>query len=159
MKDLRDKGKFVEAVFYDNACKLLALARSKKNMFPPLTTAFASLKILLDQFHRDNHVWSLKNLPEVDCQSEANEQWVDGVNSQACEEMNSFINYRTVPSLEMTKGRYYVYWYALFRLKNERTMEERALARQRFSRGYILQDPDKVVQKKTPRRARGRAKI
>ena len=109
MDALREKSVVVEAVFYDNACKLLALARSKKNMFPPLTTAFASLKILLDQFHRDNHVWCLKNLPEVDCQSEANEQWVDGVNSQACEDMNSFINDRTVPSLEMTKGRFSVF--------------------------------------------------
>ncbi len=132
MDALREKSVVVEAAFYDNACKLLALARSKKNMFPPLTTAFASLKILLDQFHRDNHVWCLENLPVVDCRSEANRQFVDGVNSQACEEMNSFINDRTVPSLEMTKGRYYVYWYALFRMKNARTIEQRGYARQRF---------------------------
>ena len=159
MKDLRDKGKMVEAVFYDNACKLLAVARAKQHLFPPYTDLSAQLKILLDQFHRNNHVWCLKNLPEVDCQSEPNKKWVDGVNSQACEDMNSFINDRTVPSLEMTKGLYYVYWYALFRLKNERTTEQRALARQRFVRGHIRQDPDKVVQKLKRRQVRSRAKI
>ena len=129
MHALSEKSVVVTAVFYDNACKLLALARAKKDLHPPLTTVFSSLKILLDQFHRNNHVWCLENLLEVDCQSAANRDFVDGVNSQACEEMNSFINDRTVPSLEMTKGRYYVYWYALFRLKNERTTEQRGYAR------------------------------
>ena len=100
-----------------------------------------------------------EELSEVDCQSEANEQWVDGVNSQACEEMNSFINDRTVPSLEMTKGRYYVYWYALFRLKNERTTEQRGYARQRFRRGHIRQDPDIVVLKHKRVQVGRRAKI
>ena len=159
MKDLRDQGKNDEAVFYDNACKLLAVARAKQDLYPPYTDLFAQLKILLDQFHRNNHVWCLKNLPEVDCQSEANKQWVDGVNSQACEEMNSFINDRTVPSLEMTKGRYYVYWYALFRLKNERTTDQRGYARQRFRRGHMRQDPDIVVQKQKRVQVRRRAKI
>ena len=114
MKDLRDKGKLVEAVFYDNVCKLLTVARAKQNLSPLCTTIFADLKILLGQTHRNNQVWCLKNLPELDWQSEVNEKWVDGVISQACEEMNSFTNDRTVPSLEMTKGRNYVYWHASF---------------------------------------------
>ena len=146
MHALREKSIVVRAIFYDKACKLLAVARAKKDLHPPWTTVFVLLKILLDQFHRNNHAWCLENLPEVDCQSAANRDFVDGVNSQACEEMNNFINDRTVPSLEMTKGRYYVYWYALFRMKNARTLAQRCLARQRYLRGFMRQDPDKVAQ-------------
>lgn len=145
---MHSKSVRVKAIFYDNACKLFALVRSKKDMCPPMTDMLAKIKILLDQVHRDNHVWCLENLPEVDCKSAANEEFVDGVNTQACEEMNSFINDHTVASLEMTKGRYYIYWYALFRMKNARTLAERRLARQRFARGFAKQDPDKVMQTK-----------
>ena len=61
--------------------------------------------------------------------------------------MNNFINDRTVPSLEMTKGRYHVCWYALFRMKNDRTIAQRCNARQRYLRGHMRQDPDKVAQR------------
>ena len=54
---------------------------------------------------------------------------------------------RTVPLLEMTTGRYYVYWSALFRLKNAQTIDRRDYARRLFRRGHMLLDPDKVVQR------------
>ena len=85
--------------------KLLAVAGAKQQLYPLYTELFAQLRTLLDKPHRNNHFWCLKNLAEVECQSESNKQWVGGVNSQACEDMNSFINDRMVPSLEMTKGR------------------------------------------------------
>ena len=47
------------------------------------------------------------NLPEVACERAVNQQLVDGTHSEACEDANSFINDRTVPSLEITKGRFY----------------------------------------------------
>ena len=105
----REKEVFVEAGFYNNACKFLVLVRTKKILLPPPAIRLAFLKILLDSLRRNIYVWCLKNLPEVDCQREANQQWVDGANSQACEDMNSFIHDRTVPSVEMTKGRIYVF--------------------------------------------------
>ena len=83
--------------------------RTKKILLPSPAIRLAFLKILLDELRRNIDVWCLKNLPEVDCQREANQQWVDDANSQACEDMNSFINDRTVPSLELTKGRISVF--------------------------------------------------
>ena len=44
----REKQVFVEAGFYDNACKLLALVRTKKILLPPPAIRLAFLKTLLD---------------------------------------------------------------------------------------------------------------
>ena len=137
-------GHDVQAIIYDNACKLLAVARSKRECFPPLTEVFAALPIILDKLHRDNHKWCLKHLPEVDCKSDENLRFVEGVDTQAAEQLNSFINDRTPPALEMTRGRYSVWWHALFRLRNGRMLSDRANLRARFARGHMKHDPDVV---------------
>jgi len=140
------RGHDVQAIIYDNACKLLAVALAKRQCFPPLTELFATLAIILDGLHRDNHKWCLKNLPQVDCKSDENQRFTKGVDSQACEQLNSFISDRTPPSLEMTQGRFLLWWNIIFRLRNARILSERAKLRARFARGYIKHDPDGVRQ-------------
>ena len=144
---LKTRGHDILAIFYDNACKLLAVARAKRHCFPPLTEFFAELVILLDQLHRDNHVWCLTNLPEVDCRRPEMKAYTEGVDTQACEQFNSFVTDRTLCSLEMTQGRFHMWWASLFRLKNARTLLEREHMRARFARGHMQQDPDKVRQR------------
>ena len=143
---LKQRGFEPKAIFYDNACKLLAVARAKRSCYPPLTELFADIKILLDKLHRGNHTWCLENLPEVDCCRPEMKQYTDGVDTQACEQLNSFISDCTPPALEMKQGRYLVWWSSLFRLKNDRTFSEREKARARFARGHMKNDPDKVRQ-------------
>ena len=144
---LHVRGYAPQAIFYDNACKLLSMARAKRHCYPPLTEIFAELTILLDQFHRDNHSWCLQHLPEVDCRRPEAKQYTDGVDTQACEQLNSFISDCTTPALEMTQGRYFLWWTALFRLKNAWALSERSKARARFARGYMKHDPDTVRQR------------
>ena len=140
------RGHDIQAIIYDNACKLLAVARAKRKCFPPLTELFAELPIILDALHRNNHVWCLENLPEVDCKRPENQRFTEGVDSQACEQHNTFVTDRTPPSLEMTGGRYLVWWNTLFCLKNARMLSERAKARARYARGHMKYDPDVVRQ-------------
>ena len=139
-----------QAVFYDNACKLLAMARSKRACFPPLTENFADMVILLDQLHRDNHEWCLTHLPEVDCRRPEVSRYTVGVDTQACEQFNDFVNDLTPPAREMTAGRYWVYWSAIFRLKNNWQLRQRGDLRQRYARGYMKQNPD--VPRQRPRK-------
>ena len=108
----------------------------------PLTGLFAQLPIILDGLHRDNHKWCLENLPEVDCNREENKKYTAGVDSQEAEQFNSFVTDHTPSALEMTRGRFLVWWHSLFRLKNDRTLSERAKLRVRYERGHMKYDPD-----------------
>ena len=49
-------------------------------------------------------------MPEVDPEREENMHLVEDVNTQAAEELNSWINERTLPAAEMTFAHYHVYW-------------------------------------------------
>ena len=54
-RDLRVLGHVLLGFGYDNACKLLALARARRHQHPPLTAEFAdSLAFILDNFHKQN---------------------------------------------------------------------------------------------------------
>ena len=106
---LRETEVFVEAGVYDHACKLVALVRTKIFLLPSTAIRFAFLKILLEQLHRNIHVWCLVNLAEVVCERIVNQQLVDGAHLHVCEDTNSLINDRTVPSREITRGRFYVF--------------------------------------------------
>ena len=139
---LKVRGYDAEAIFYDNACKLLAVARAKRGCYLPLTEYFAELTILLDKLHRDNHTWCLEHLPEVDCRRPEVSRFTDGVDTQACEQFNSFIQDLTPPALEMTEGRYWIWWSAIFRLKNQWTLSERSKLRARYARGHMKHNPD-----------------
>ena len=68
----------------------------------------------MDGFHKANHVWCLNHLPEVNPDTEENAQLLAGKNTEACEQLNSWINERTAPAREMTPGHFGVYWWALF---------------------------------------------
>ncbi len=102
-------GGFVEAGVYDSACKLLSLVRTKFSLLPSTAIRFAFLKILLEQLRRNHHVWCLVNLPEVVCERNVNQHLGDGTHSHVCEDTNSLIDDRTVPSCEITRGRFYVF--------------------------------------------------
>ena len=54
-------------------------------------------------------MWRLVNLAEVVCERIVNQQLVDGARLHVCEDTNSLINDRTVPSREITRGRFYVF--------------------------------------------------
>lgn len=112
-KELKDIGLDIHAIGYDNACKLLALARAKAHAAEPWSLDFVNHVIMvLDRFHRQNHTWCLENMPEVDPKDPRNEKFLAGKNTEACEELNSWISRRTGSCLEMTQGRFPIYWWA-----------------------------------------------
>ena len=142
LQRLQQLNRKIDLVLYDNACKLLTLTRAKRHCYLPLTETLAQTKFCLDAFHRNNHVWCLQHLPEVDPQAPNNQTFMSGINSQACEEYNCFLTNHTPVALEMTGGRYHIYYWTLARLKNDRLLSERAKLRARFARGFMQQDPD-----------------
>ena len=144
VKDLHDQGLEPAITAYDNACKLLAMARSKKDCMEPYTQILAKVKFLLDRFHRDNHVWCLENMPEVDPETPSNAELLANVNTQACEQLNSWLTEHTLPACGMTAGRFAIYWWVMFREHNAWLMESAAAKRRLYARGHMKEDPDKV---------------
>ena len=55
----------VNAVGYDNACRLLSMAQSCQDLAPPWTYSLSLVRIVLDRFHRGNHQWCLQNVPQA----------------------------------------------------------------------------------------------
>ena len=118
-RDLRVLGQVLLGFGYDNACKLLALARARRDQSPPLTAEFAdSLAFILDNFHRQNHTWCLQHMPEVDPKTDENKALLGHKNTEACEQYNSWITARTRASLEMPPGRFAIYWWTNVREHN-----------------------------------------
>ena len=104
-RDLKEFGQVLRVIGYDNACKLLLLARARRQQFPPLTEDFlSSLTFVLDNFHRKNHTWCLEHLPEIDPKTAENQALMGMKNTEACEQHNSWISNRTRTSLEMPPG-------------------------------------------------------
>ena len=142
-KDLDDLGVRLHAVGYDNACKLLALAREKRRACLPSTEEFVSrVSFMLDRFHRQNHTWCLSHMPEVDPHNPANERFVRNRNTEACEQLNLWIAGRTRVALELTRGRFVVYWWVLFGEHKEWLEREAVALRRRCSRGGLARNPD-----------------
>ena len=133
---------------YDNACKLRARANAKSRAFCPLTELFAAVRMVLDNFHRDNHTWCLERMPEIDPQTEENQELLAGRNTEACEQLNSWITNRTASSLAMGRGHFFVYWAAQFADHNDWIEEIAAARRHRFAMGARKQDPDQARQSK-----------
>ena len=142
------KRQVIRVVGYDNACKLLLLARARRQERPPLTVQFADdLAFILDNFHRGNHTWCLENLKEVDPQSSENQRLMADKNTEACEQLNSWISGRTRSGLDMPPGRFMVYWWTLLSDHNDWLESEALCLRRRYARGGMRHDPD--VPKKT----------
>lgn len=142
-KDLRELGAVLKVLGYDNACKLLLHARSRRHERPPLTEQFVDdLTFVLDNFHRGNHTWCLQHLPEVDPKRAENQQLMGNKNTEACEQLNSWITCRTRSSLDMPPGRFMVYWWTLLSDHNDWLETEAACMRRRFARGNMQHDPD-----------------
>ena len=57
----------ISCIAYNNACTLLALSRREAQGFLPWTQSLLQeIRMVLDRFHRANHTWCLRALPEVD---------------------------------------------------------------------------------------------
>ena len=135
LKDMSQRGVAVRCLAYDNACHLLQKARENRDVAGDISRSFASdLAIVLDNFHRDNHKWCLQHLPEVDPKHPANTALLAGKNTQACEQLNSWITHRTKSSLDMPPGRFQVFWWTILLEHNAWIQEEAAAARRRAAR-------------------------
>ena len=65
-------------------------------------------------------------------------------NTEACEQLNSWITGRTKSSLEMPPGRFAIYWRTLFQQHNVWLEAEADCLRRRFAKGKMQHDPDKT---------------
>ena len=148
-RDLKLLGVVLQCIGYDNACKLLLMARARQDGRPPWSQTFArDIAIVLDNFHRGNHTWCLAHLPEVDPEQPRNAALMSDKNTEACEQLNSWISLRTRASLELPPGRFLIYWWTLFVAHNAWVESQHAAKRRRFARGGVKQDPDKPKRKK-----------
>ena len=85
-KDAQELGFVIACLGYDNACKLLSLAKVKAEELLPWTrTLVDEVRMVLDGFHRDNHTWCLANMPEVDPKQPDNAAVLATKNTEACE--------------------------------------------------------------------------
>ena len=138
-------GVTLQCIGYDNACKLLRMARERQNDCLPWSLEFVrDVAIVLDNFHRNNHTWCLKTSPEVDPQKESNERFVDGKNTVACEQLNSWTSLRTRTNVEFPPGRFLIYWWTLLASHNGWIERKAASMRRRYARGGLRYDPDKT---------------
>ena len=78
-KDLYNVGIFLKSLGYDNACKLLTVARRHQDRHLPWPKSFVEdVAIVLDNFHRRNHTLCVKSMPEVDPLDENNAVLLSG---------------------------------------------------------------------------------
>ena len=143
MKDMKERGVTIAVIGYDNACKLWKCTQKEKDKRPPWSSAFADTALVLDHFHKRNHSWCLKNLPQVNPDTVENMALLKNKNTEACEQLNSWITGRTKSSLEMPPGRFAIYWWALFQQHNDWLETEAGCLRRRFAKGKMQHDPDK----------------
>jgi hypothetical protein len=129
-------------VLYDNACKLRSVALAKKNLRGDVTRLLAETSFLLDRFHRNNHVWCLTHVPEVDPERPENADLKAGVNSQVAEEYFSWMDSRALAAREMTFARNNLYWWSLFHERNSWLDVQNQAARRRYARGHVSKNPD-----------------
>jgi hypothetical protein len=142
-RDLRLLGHVLLGFGYDNASKLLALARARRDQSPPLTAEFAdSLAFILDNFHRQNHTWCLQHMPEVGPKTDKDKALLGHKHTEACEQYNSWITARTRTSLEMPPGRFAIYWWTNVREHNRWLGEDQECLRRWYARGRMKHNPD-----------------
>ena len=98
--------------------------------------------MVLDNFHRSKHTWCLERMPEVDPTTTENKDILEAKNTEACEQLNSWISGRTSSGLEMTRGHFLIYWWALFDAHNEWLEKLASCLRRRYARGGMAHDPD-----------------
>lgn len=143
-KDMQKRGVSISCVAYDNACKLWKTVQEKKDSRPPWSTRFAEIGLVLDHFHKRNHTWCLANLPQTNPDAPENVKLLKNKNTEACEQLNSWITARTKSSLEMPPGRFTIYWRTLFQQHNVWLEAEADCLRKRFAKGKMQHDPDKT---------------
>eukprot|EP00959_Pyramimonas_sp_CCMP1952_P441223 9236971-Pyramimonas_sp.AAC.1 len=73
-------------------------------------------------------------MPEVDPLRPENEKLLEGKNTEACEQLNSWISGRTRNGLEMTRGHFQMHWWILFDAHNQWLEREAACKRRRLER-------------------------
>ena len=87
-------------------------------------------------------------MAEIDPKSDTNKEILDGKNTEACEQLNAWINERTACSLSMGRGHFGVYWDAQFDEHNKWLMRLAQARRNRFAAGGLKHNPDKAKQSK-----------
>lgn len=96
VKDMADRGVTVTTIGCDNACKLWKCAQKQEDYNrPPYSTALTNVALVLDHFHKRNHTWRLKNLPEVNPDTAGNAALLQNKNTEAFEQLSSWISGRT----------------------------------------------------------------
>jgi hypothetical protein len=88
LKDMQTRGISISCVAYDNACKLWKTVQEKKDSRPPWSTNFSQIELVLDHFHKRNHTWCLKNLPQTNPDTPQNAALLKNKNIEACEQLN-----------------------------------------------------------------------
>ena len=83
-------------------------------------------------------------MPEVDPAASHNAKLLDKASTEACEQYSSWISNHTRAPYNMSYGRYYVFWWAMFAAHNAWLVESAMAKRRRFARGHMATDPDKV---------------
>eukprot|EP00959_Pyramimonas_sp_CCMP1952_P096155 2010144-Pyramimonas_sp.AAC.2 len=74
-------------------------------------------------------------MPEVDPLRPDNAKLLDKKNTEACEQLNSWISGRTRSGLEMTRGHFQMHWWILFDAHNQWLEREAACERRRCEAG------------------------
>ena len=88
----------------------------------------------------------MTNRPSVDPANPDNAKFVEGKNTEACEQLNSWISKRTDSVLELTPGKFGVFWWSLFADKNKWTETTAKAARSGFAKGCRKDNPDELKQ-------------
>ena len=87
-------------------------------------------------------------MPEVDPLQPENAKLLANKNTEAAEQLNSWMSGRTASGLEMTRGHFAVYWWALFDAHNEWLEGKAACSRRHFASSGQGRDPDKPKMRK-----------
>ena len=89
----------------------------------------------------------MKHLPQVNPDEGRNKQLLANKNTEACEQLNSWITAPTKSSVEMPPGRFAIYWWTLLQRHNAWLDTESACLRRRFLLGKMKHNPDKTKQR------------
>ena len=83
----------------------------------------------------------LTSLPEVNPDTETNAKLLHGKNTEACEQLSSWINRHTGLCLETRPGVFGVYWWAMLSEHNAWVEWQAGCRRRRFLAGRRIHDP------------------
>ena len=118
-----------DLVFMDNACALEKFALNpKRKERTDVTRKMATFHYMLDIWHVHNHSQCLA-LPDgarrLDPRHEANKEKASAVNTEACEQVFSFLDRITYVSMNMGPGHFAIVLYLIFDMENQKVLQKR----------------------------------